>query len=99
MSGMKAREAALQARREALLGRSQVQRAVLGDHMASFLPALQAADSIAQIGRKIGRRGLWVGLGLITVLIIKRPSKLLSYSARAWGIWRGIQSLRQSPHN
>ena len=80
-------EAALAAKRQALVRASTVHREVLQVQLKHYAPVLAAADTVMAGAAWLRRHGPLVAAGAGLGLLVVRPRRMLRLGMRAWSLW------------
>jgi len=80
-------EAALAARRQALVRASAVHREVLQVQLQRYAPVLAAANTVMAGAAWLRRHGPLVAAGTGVGLLLVRPRRMLRLGMRAWSLW------------
>ena len=86
--------ATLAQRRQALVARSQAQRARLVRDLGAFAPAFRLADGLFVAAGWLSRNGVII-LGVAAMVVaVRKPARLVHYAGRAWSVWQLYRGYR-----
>jgi hypothetical protein len=90
----RAREERFAQRRQALVGKSRVQRAQLVHDLGALAPAFSLADKLLFAAGWVRRNGVVIIAVAAAVMVVRKPSRLIQYAGKAWSVWQLYRSYR-----